>query len=187
MDDLHRFTVEDYHRMAEAGILHEDSRVELIRGRIVDMAPVGAPHIVAVNRLNRLLGRAVGESGVVSIQNPVRLDDGSEPQPDVAVLRPGADEVGAGTPSAADVLLLVEVADSTLRDDRNEKAPLYAAGGIPEYWIVNLVENTVEVHRQPAAGRYRELKTVGPGGVLDFSALPGAALAVSDLLGSQQT
>ena len=130
MGDLHRFTVDDFHRMAEAGILGEDSRVELIRGRIVDMAAIGSAHMVAVNRLNRLLMAAIGDRGVVSVQNPVRLDDVSEPQPDVAVLRPGADDIGAPIPRASDVLLLIEVADSSLHEDRDEKAALYAAGGV---------------------------------------------------------
>lgn len=104
--------MDDYHRMVEAGILHEDSRVELIRARIVDMAPVGSAHIAAVNRLTRLLGAAIGDRGVVSVQNPVHLDNGSEPQPDVAVLPPGADNFGAPTPRASEVLLLIEVAES---------------------------------------------------------------------------
>jgi len=183
--DLHRFTVKDYHRMAEAGIFHEDSRVELIRGRIVDMSPVGSAHIVAVNRLNRLLVAAVGDRGVVSVQNPVHLDKGSEPQPDIAVLRPGADDLGAPTPRASEVLLLIEVADSTLYDDRNEKAPLYAASGVPEYWILNLADQVFELHRKPEADRYLEVRKVGPGANLDVVMLPDVRLAVATLLGTQ--
>lgn len=183
MGDLHRFTVDDYRRMAEAGILREDSRVELIRGRIVDRAPVGSPHIVAVNRLNRLLVAAIGDRGVVSVQNPVCLDDGSEPQPDVAVLRPGADDIGAPTPRASDVLLLIEVADSSLQEDRGEKAALYAESGVPEYWVVNLIDRVFEVHRGPAGGRYQEVGRAGPGRELEMVMLPGVRLAVSGLLG----
>jgi Uma2 family endonuclease len=185
MGDLHRFTVDDYHRMAEAGILHEDSRVELIRGRIVDMAAIGSAHMTAVNRLTRSLVLAVGDRGVVSVQNPVRLDRTSEPEPDVAVLRPGADDPGAPIPSSSDVLLLIEVADSTLRDDRDEKGPLYAESGIAEYWIVNLVDQMFEVYRRPEAGRYKEVRRVGPGDELDMVMLPGVRLAVSALLGTQ--
>jgi Uma2 family endonuclease len=181
--DLHRFTVDDYHRMAEAGILHEDSRVELIRGRIVDMAAIGSAHMVAVNRLNRLLAMAVGDRGVISIQNPVRLDKASEP--DVAVLRPGADDLGAPIPGPSDVLLLIEVADSTLRDDRDEKGPLYAESGIAEYWIVNLMDQVFEVYRGPEAGHYKEVRRVGPGDELDMVMLPGVGLAVSTLRGTQ--
>ena len=185
MGELHRFTVHDYHRMAEAGILGEDSRVELIRGRIVDMAPVGSAHIVAINRLNRLLIAAVADRGVVSVQNPVRLDDGSEPQPDVTVLRPGADDIGAPTPRAPDVLLLIEVADSSLCEDRGEKAALYAAGGVAEYWIVNLVDRVFEVHRGPGAEGYREVRSVAPGGEQDIAMLPGVRLAVAEVLGTR--
>ena len=156
----HRFTVADYYRMAEAGIFNEDSRVELIRGQIVDMPPIGAPHFAAVNRLNRLLGQAAGDRAIVSVQNPVRLDDGSEPEPDVALLKPRADDYATAIAGSDDVLLIVEVADTSLREDRVVKAPLYAEGGIPEYWIVNLLERLVEVHRQPEGGRYAQIRRV---------------------------
>jgi Uma2 family endonuclease len=185
MGDLHRFTVDDFHRMAEAGILGEDSRVELIRGRIVDMAAIGSAHMVAVNRLTRLLVAAVGDRGVVSVQNPVRLDDMSEPQPDVAVLRPGADDIGAPIPRASEVLLLIEVADSSLHEDREEKAALYAAGGVVEYWIVNLIDQVFEVHRGPSVAGYREVRRVAAGGELEIAMLPGVRLAASVLLGTQ--
>ena len=184
MGDLHRFTVHDFHRMAEAGILGEDSRVELIRGRIVDMAAIGSAHMVAVNRLTRLLVAAGGDRGVMSVQNPVRPDEGSEPQPDLAVLRPGADDIGAPIPHPADVLLLIEVADSTLREDRGEKAVLYAASGVMEYWVVNLVDRVFEVHRGPGAGGYQDVRRVPPGDTLEVLMLPGVTLAASALLGS---
>lgn len=177
----HRFTTADYHRMAEAGILDEDSRVELIRGQIVDMAPIGAPHLGMVNRLTRLLPALLAGRGLVSVQNPVRLDDGSEPEPDVAVLKPRADDYGSATPRPEDVLLLVEVADSTLQGDRDAKVPLYAESGIPECWLVDIVGRAVEVYRQPMGGRYAENWRVEPGGTLDIAALPGVGLAASDL------
>lgn len=167
----HRFTVADYYRMAEAGIFNEDSRVELIRGQIVDMPPIGAPHFAAVNRLNRLLVQAVGNRAIVSVQNPVRLDDGSEPEPDIALLKPRADEYAAAIAGADDVLLIVEVADSSLRDDRTVKAPLYAEGGIPEYWIVNLVERVIEVHRQPNGAHYVQTRPVRAGDTLPILGL----------------
>jgi len=177
----HRFTVAEYHRMAEAGILGEDSRVELIRGQIVDMAPIGAPHLGMVNRLNRLLAGVLAGRGILSVQNPVRLDDGSEPEPDVVVLRPRADDYQTATPCPPDVLLLIEVADTSLDDDRTIKVPLYAENGIAECWIVNLLDRVVEVHRQPCNGRYAEVRCIGPGAVLDMALLPGVALPVSDL------
>jgi Uma2 family endonuclease len=169
--------------MADAGILNEDSRVELIRGQIVDMAPVGTPHMGMVNRLNHLLPTIVGNRALLSVRNPVRLDDGSEPQPDVALLRPRADYYEGAMPGAPDVLLIIEVADSSLEDDRAVKAPLYAESGIPDYWIVNLVDRVIEVFRQPRDGRYAEPQRLGLDDALDIMTLPGASLPVADLMG----
>jgi Uma2 family endonuclease len=178
----HRFTVAEYHLMAEAGILGEDSRVELIRGQIIDMAPIGAPHLGMVNRLTRLLSALLAGRGIVSVQNPLQLDDGSEPEPDVAVLKPRADDYATATPRAADVLLVIEVADTSLNEDRAIKLPLYAESGLPECWIVNLVDHTVEVYRQPENGAYSVVRTAGSGDVLDILALHGATLPAADLL-----
>ncbi len=177
----HRFTVAEYHRMAEVGILGEDSRVELIRGQIVDTAPIGAPHLGMVNRLTRLLPSVLSGRGMLSVQNPVRLDDGSEPEPDVVVLRPRADDYQTATPCPSDVLLLIEVADTSLDDDRAIKVPLYAENGIAECWIANLVDRLVEVYRQPRNGGYAEVRREGHGKVLDIALLPGVALPVGDL------
>jgi len=178
----HLFTVADYHRMTEAGLFHEDSRVELIQGQITDMAAIGSPHFGMVNRLNRLLVPLVGARGLVSVQNPVRLDPGSEPQPDVAVLKPRADDYETGAPGPGDVLLLIEVAGTSLDFDRGVKVPLYAGSGIVEYWIVNLPERIVEVHRESVGGRYAQVQRIGPGDVLDILMLPGATLLAADLL-----
>jgi Uma2 family endonuclease len=177
----HRFTVADYHRMAEVGILGEDSRVELIRGQIVDMAPIGAPHLGMVNRLTRLLITTLAGRAVVSVQNPVRFDDGSEPEPDLAVLKFRADDYGTAIPGPEEVLLLIEVSDSTLRDERDIKVPLYAESGICECWLVDITGCAVEVYRQPQGGRYGEMHRVGAGGTLDIAAVPGVTLAASDL------
>jgi Uma2 family endonuclease len=177
----HRFTVAEYHRMAEVGILNENSRVELIRGQIVDMAPIGAPHLGMVNRLNRLLAVALAGRGILSVQNPVRLDDGSEPEPNVVVLRPRADDYATATPTPPDVLLLIEVADTSLDDEHAIKLPLYAENAIPECWIVNLLDRVVEVYRQPQNGRYTDTQRIGPGDTLDIALLPGAALPLADL------
>lgn len=178
----HLFTVAQYHRMAETGILNEDSRVELIRGQIVDMAPIGAPHMGMVNRLTSVLPKIVGDRALLSVQNPVRLDDGSEPEPDIALLRPRADYYEGAVPGAPDVLLIIEVADTSLEDDRAVKVPLYAESGIPECWIVNLVERVVEVFRQPQDGRYAEPRRLGLGDTLDIVALSSASLPVADLM-----
>ena len=179
---LHLFTVADYHPMTEAGLFHEDSRIELIKGQLIDMSPITSPHFGMVNRLTRLLFPLVGTRGLVSVQNPVRLDPGSEPQPDVATLKPRADDYETGAPGPDDVLLLIEVADTSLDFDRNVKAPLYAQSGIAEYWIVNLPERIVEVHREPAGAQYAQVRRAGPGEALDILMLPGAALPATDLL-----
>jgi Uma2 family endonuclease len=121
-----RFTVDEYYRMAEAGILRPDERVELIEGEIIEMAAIGSRHAAFVKRLNRMLVRGVGARGVVSVQDPVRLSELSEPEPDLAVLEYRADCYAAAHPTPADTLLIVEVADTTLGWDRGRKAPLYA-------------------------------------------------------------
>ena len=178
----HLFTVADYHRMTKVGLFHEDSRVELIKGQLIDMAVISSPHFGMVNRLTRLLFPIVGTRGLVSVQNPVRLDPRSEPQPDVAILKPRADDYETGAPTPDDVLLLIEVADSSLDFDRNVKAPLYAQSGIAKYWVVNLPERIVEVHREPAGAQYAQVRRAGPGETLDIFMLPGAALPGADLL-----
>lgn len=178
-----KLSVAEYHRMGEAGILTEDDRVELIEGELIAMSPIGSGHSGTINSLNRLLVLAVGDRGVVAVQNPVRLDDHSEPQPDFSVLRPRADDYRRATPVPADVLLIVEVADSSLAYDRTVKRALYASHGIPEFWIVNLGAGEVEVHRQPSGERYESITRFGRGGMLEPALLPGIAIPVSALLG----
>ena len=144
----YRFTVKEYHRMGEAGILPEDTRIELIAGDIVVREPIGSYHAGTVNRLNRLWTSNLGERAVVQVQNPVELtEEDSEVQPDVTLLRPRADFYTRGHPTPADVLLLIEVADSSLARDRRVKMPLYARAGIREAWLVDLIGDRGEVHR----------------------------------------
>jgi Uma2 family endonuclease len=168
----HKLSVDDYHKLGEAGILNEDSRVELIEGELIDMAPIAVAHMTAVNRLNRLLMRAVADLGVVSIQNPVTVPPHSEPQPDVAVLRPGMDRVDAGLPGPADVLLLIEVSDTTVAYDRGTKLQLYARAGIVECWLVNLQSASLEVHRGPTPHGYSQTTELRPGDVIAPLNLP---------------
>jgi Uma2 family endonuclease len=178
-----KLDVAEYHRMAAAGILHEDDRVELIEGELVEMAPIGSPHSGTVNSLTRLLVRAAGDRAVVSVQNPVRLGDHSEPEPDFTLLRPRVDDYRLRTPVAADVLLLIEVADSSLRYDRTVKLPLYARHGIPEVWIVDVEHRSIEVHREPAGDGYATVSREGPGAVLEPVLLPGVVVPAADVLG----
>lgn len=176
-----RITVDEYHRMIAAGILGEDEHVQLIAGTLVAMTPQGGPHARVIQRLNRLLVRAVGDELVVRPQLPLTLVDDSEPEPDLAVVRAQDAESGERHPRTA--LLVVEVAGESLPLDRQAKAVLYARAGIPEYWIVNLGESTVEVRREPdpASGTYRT-RTVARGGeTLIAGTVPGLAVAVADL------
>jgi Uma2 family endonuclease len=182
-----RFTVDEYYRMAEAGILGAGERVELIEGEIIEMAAIGSRHAASVKRLNRLLVRRVGERGVVQVQDPVRLSDLSEPEPDIAVLRPRPDDYAAAHPIPADVLLIVEVADTTVAFDREEKAPLYALAGIGEYWLVDLGADQIEVYRAPSAEGYLDVHSYARGHTLRPTAFPDLALPVDAILPSPRS
>jgi Uma2 family endonuclease len=177
------FNVDEYYRMAEAGILSEDDRVELIEGEIVEMSPIGAHHAACVDRLTALLYGVVGEAAIVRVQNPIRLSDLSEPQPDITLVRPRDDFYASGHPTPADVLLVVEVADTSQRIDRRVKLPLFAKAGIPEVWLVDLPTQVVEAHTEPVRGRYRSSRRAGRGDSLEAHNVPGLALSVDAILG----
>ena len=194
MDDLgddagevmvrHKLDVDAYYRMAEAGILGEDDRVELIDGELIDMMPIGQGHAAVVNGLTRALVMACGDRAIVSVQNPVRLDRRNEPQPDFAVFRPRADFYAGGErPGPADTLLLVEVADSSLRFDRRVKLPLYARMGIGEVWIVDLKGRALDAHRRPADGGYGEVATHRPGERLALALAPEIVVRLDLMFG----
>ena len=153
-----RFTVSDYYAMADAGILTEKDRVELLNGEIIVMAPIGSKHAFCVNWFTEAFISALVGRANVSVQNPVRLDESNEPQPDIALLQRREDFYVSGHPSPADVLLIIEVADSTIDSDRNEKLPLYARAGIPEVWIVNLLDRRVEAYTEPVDGAYANVR-----------------------------
>jgi Uma2 family endonuclease len=177
-----RFTVDEYYRMAELGILRAGERVELIEGEIIQMEPIGSRHAGCVNRLTQLLVRLVGDDALVTIQNPVRLSDLSEPQPDVAVVRPRPDSYMTAHPGPDEVLLIIEVADTTVGFDRGTKAPLYALAAIPEYWVVDISADTLEVYREPDAVGYRDVRTYHRGDVLHPVMLPELDLPVASVL-----
>jgi Uma2 family endonuclease len=178
-----RFTVDEYRRMLESGILAEDDRVELINGEIVEMAPIGSRHAACVKRLNNLFSRQVGDRAVVGVQDPVRLDEYSEPQPDLTLLRPRPDYYAGGHPGPEDVLLVVEVAETSAEYDRQIKVPLYARAGIREVWLVDLAASAVEVYREPTPEGYRQVRRFGRGETLSPEALPDINLALDDILG----
>jgi Uma2 family endonuclease len=180
----YRFTVEEYHRMGDAGILPEDNRLELINGDIVVREPIGAYHAGTVVRLNRLWTSHVGNRAMVSIQNPVQFPrEDTELQPDVMLLRPREDFYTTAHPQAGDVLLLIEVADTTLRLDRHIKIPLDARVGVREVWLVDLTTAQVEVHREPRGDRYRDVRVLARGERVAPEAFPDLSLEVSELIG----
>lgn len=178
----HLLTVEEYYRMTEVGLLAPDARVELIEGEIIDMVPTGSRHSRAVSHLARLLTLAVGDLGIVRTQDAIRLSRRSEPQPDITLVAPRADEYGAAHPTPADVLLIIEVSDSTLRYDREVKLPLYARHGIREVWIVDLQNGELRFYRNPRDDRYMEQTATRQPGNTKLVALPGIQVDLSRLL-----
>ncbi len=181
--ERHRFDVEEYHRMLEAGVLTEDDRVELIGGEILDMTPIGWRHVQCINRLNMLLASfASGRGYTVSVQNPVRLGPRDEPQPDISLIR---DLPRTSLPAPEDVVLVIEVAETSLAYDKNVKLPLYATARIPEVWIVDLRRRKVEVHADPGeeTGDYRVFRSLGVGEQICSETVEGLALSVDEVLG----
>ena len=170
------FTIEEYERMVETGILKRDDRVELIEGEIGEMSPIGNPHAAYVTNLTHILVTRVGDRARVRVQGPVRVPPRSKPQPDLALLRPRSYvRVGATT---EDVLLVIEVADTSLEYDRTVKLRLYARAGIPEYWVVDANAEVLHLYRAPAGDGYREHRHAVRGETVELPAFPGAAIPV---------
>jgi Uma2 family endonuclease len=183
----HRITVDEYHRMAEVGLLAPDARVELIEGEIIDMAPIGPPHSSVVNQLTRWLVRAVGDMAIVQSQGAVRLNLRNEPEPDLALFKPRDDFYRHRHATGADTLLVIEVSESSLRYDREIKVPLYARHGVPEVWLVDLVNGRLLTWRSPVAGEYQQQASTAQPGVMPISALPGTLVDLSGLGISSQS
>ncbi len=177
------FTIEEYHRMAEAGILHEDDRVELIDGEIIEMSPIGSRHAGTVNRCSKRFEQRFGDVAVVQIQNPVRLGEHDEPEPDLALLKPRPDFYTTAHPTPSDILLVVEVADTSLEYDRRQTLLLYARHGIAEVWLADVNTDTILVSRDPAPSGYRTAWTVGRGDPIAPLAFPERELDGVELLG----
>ena len=177
----HRLTVRDYHRLAEAGVLGEDDRVELLEGQLVDMASIGPRHALAVGALNEFLVMAAAGQAVVRVQNPIVLDDTSEPRPDFALLRRPWHGYPDEHPRPPNVYLVVEVADSSLDFDLGAKLELYASSGIREFWVVDLTSNRVLVHRDPNDGGYGSVASLDMSGTLQVEALPSVTIPVASI------
>jgi Uma2 family endonuclease len=178
------FTVGEYNRMIEARILSGDDRVELIDGEIIQMSPIGSRHAACVNRLNMILSAQSRDRFIVSVQNPIVVDDYSEPQPDISVLKPRDDFYESEIPRASDVLLVIEVADTTAEADRKVKAELYARAGIPEFLLIDLARDAFEAYSEPENGRYQSMRVLGRGEEFRSDA-PQITLGVGAVLGHE--
>ncbi|HEX3126981.1 MAG TPA: Uma2 family endonuclease [Thermoanaerobaculia bacterium] len=176
------FTVSEYHSLADAGILTEDDRVELIEGEIFQMAAIGNRHAGCVKRLNRLLSRALADRVLLGIQDPIEVDDYSEPEPDISILHPRADDYSSSHPSPKEIFLVIEVADSSARFDRLKKIPVYARNGILEAWLVDLTTDRVEMYREPSAMGYRQVQQLRAGDRISPLAFPDLVLEVGEIL-----
>ena len=180
----HAFTVDEYHCMIKAGIFHEDDHVELLDGRIRETMPVGPTHAAVVSRLNRRFAKQLSDDFLVRIQDPIRLSDLSEPEPDVTIAFMRDDEYEHGHPTPEDIRLLIEVADSTWAYDSGEKLLRYAQAGVPEVWLVDINRGKIEQHTEPSGERYGTRRTWSPGDTISL-ALPNASidLSVGEILG----
>jgi len=178
----HLTNLDEWRRLGEANIFPPESRLELINGEILDMAPIGFNHSGHLNRINKLFARLIPDDVIPSIQNPLQLGDLSEPEPDFMLLKPNADFYSSRHPNADDVLLLIEVADSSLVFDQNQKLHLYALHGIPEYWLLNLNDDCLEVYRNPNGEVYAEKTTLRGDDTITLSQLNEISIRMADIL-----
>jgi Uma2 family endonuclease len=178
-----RFTVEEYHRMGDVGILTDADRVELIDGEIVEMTPIGPAHWRCVTFLTQVFVRRLEGRALVSPQGPLRLSEWSEPEPDLALLRPPLERYAKRIPTVTDALLVVEATDTSQYRDRVVKLPRYAAAGVPEVWIVDLEGGAVEVYQAPSPEGYRDVRRLERGNEVAPAPFPDVILPVDDILG----
>lgn len=176
-----RFSVDDYYKMIEMGMIEDYERSEIIDGEMVPKMTIGDRHAAAVNRLNRLLASVLPQSILLSIQNPIRISDFDEPEPDV-VLADLTKYDGNRHPRPAETILVIEVSDISLKHDRDVKLPLYADAGIAEVWIVNLRDNVIEIHQDPSLGIYQQVKIFKPGGQATSTVLPDVSFDVDAII-----
>lgn len=177
------FTVSEYHQMAQVGIFSEDDRLELLEGEIIEMSPISSRHAGCVGRLTHLFSARVGQHAIVWVQNPVRLSEHSEPQPDLALLKPRPDFYSSEHPKPQDVLLVIEVCETSAEFDRQMKLPLYAKAGIPEVWLIDLSREQIEIYRAPSQQGYSQSQTLPRGQTLQAQHISTVALRVEEVLG----
>jgi len=182
--NIFRLNVSQYHQMSEVGIFSENDKVELINGEIIEMSPIGRRHTACVNRLNSVFSQLLGKKVIIAVQNPIILNNLSEPEPDIALLQPRADFYESGHPQPQDIFLLIEVADSSLEYDRDVKTPLYASSGITEVWLVDIYEQAIIVYRYPSKNGYSDIQKLSRGEKMSIQAFPEINLVVDDILGS---
>ena len=180
----HRVDVQEYLRMAEAEVFGLDARLELIEGEIIEMAPIGSPHAGVVKGLNRLFNRIAGSKALISVQDPLIIGKHSVPQPDLVLLKLRADNYRVSHPTSDDVLLVIEVADSSLNFDAGTKAILYARAGIVETWVVDVEEQVIRVFRDPSTKGYRTSFAVSGKQKVATLALPRVAISPAELFPS---
>jgi Uma2 family endonuclease len=178
----HLFTVREFHRMAQSGVFSEDDRVELLAGEILEMTPIGSRHAGCVNYLNHMLAAQLGSSVIVSVQNPLVLDDSSEPQPDLLLLRPRPDFYRGGHPTPDAVRIVIEVVDTSEDFDRRVKLPRYAQAGIPEAWLIVLSGAAVDVYNDPSPDGYHTHRRFESGERVTSRLFPALSVAVSELV-----
>jgi Uma2 family endonuclease len=177
------FTVAEYHQMIETGILKEGARVELLNGEIIEMFAIGPRHASIVDRLVHILPPRLKGKAILRVQNPITISDYSEPQPDLSLVKPRADFYVNEHPTPADALVVIEVADSTVEKEPRAKIPSYAHAGIPESWLIDLVEDRIEVHSAPYNGVYQEVRIIQRGQKVISKSLPQLKLKADEILG----
>jgi len=176
-----KFTRDIYHKMAELAIFQESDRLELIKGEIIEMSPVGTRHAACVNRLNQLLGKKLPSETIISVQNPIVLTNNSEPQPDLVILKYRQDFYANQHPHPEDILLLIEVSDSSIDYDKNVKIPLYAENQISEVWLVNLNDNSVEIYQKPYRNYYQSIQKLSAINIISLNNFPEVEIKISEL------
>lgn len=176
------FNITEYYRIAAAGVLSAEDRVELIEGEIIEMNPIGSRHAACVGRLTEYLGRLAGDKTIVWVQNPVQINDYSEPLPDIALLKRRDDFYAQAKPQPTDVLLIIEVADTSVEYDRDIKTPLYAQASIPEVWIVNLPKENIEIYTRPLDNTYQETRVVERGESFTAKSITGLTINTDAIL-----